>query len=353
MMKRLQNLREQTGDVDAVLLTADTSLFYFTGLPHSEGALLVTPDRAWFLIDSRNSEAARETVSFMEVVEENRGYLAPLGRLMSENGIRTLAYEDREVSVHTKSRFESEFAGVTLQPLGDVVEKLRAVKDESELSAMRRAQNLADRAFEYVLDYIRPGRTELEIAMELEFFMRRGGAKKTSFDTICVSGKNSSKPHGVPTEKTVESGDFVTMDFGCVVDGYCSDMTRTVAVGYASDEMRKVYDIVLTAHNRVIDQVHAGMTGAEVDRIAREYITQMGYGQNFGHGLGHGIGIEVHESPRFSMLCHDVIAPNTVMSNEPGIYLEGKFGVRIEDLILVTQQGCEVLNHTEKKLLIL
>lgn len=235
----------------------------------------------------------------------------------------------------------------------EAIQESRQVKDEKELSLIAKAEAIGDAAFSHILEMIRPGVTEAEIALELEFFMKRQGAAKLSFDTIVASGPNSSMPHAQVTDRKLQPGDFITMDFGCVYQGYCSDMTRTVALGKPSEEMRRIYEIVSEANCRAMEAVRAGVKCSFIDAAARDYIADMGYGEYFGHGLGHSVGLEIHEEPRFSPKCDVVTKENMVITDEPGIYLPGKFGVRIEDLLVVKEGGCECLSHSPKELIIL
>ena len=237
--------------------------------------------------------------------------------------------------------------------LSDAIDAIRAVKSEEEFDAIRRAQVITDACFEHMLGYIKPGVREIDAALEMEVFMKSHGAGKLAFDTIFVSGAKTSLPHGVPGDKRIEAGDFVTMDFGANVDGYCTDMTRTVAVGHVSDEQKKVYDTVLKAQLACCGFAKAGYKGCEVDKVARDIIYGAGYEGCFGHGLGHAVGIEIHENPRYSPTCSDVIQSGMVMTIEPGIYLPGKFGVRIEDTTFVRPDGCEIVGKSPKELIVL
>ena len=230
---------------------------------------------------------------------------------------------------------------------------MRIIKAEWEIDKIVAAQRIAEQAFDEILQFIKPGVSERDIALNLDFSMRRAGAEDISFSTIAVSGKNSSLPHGTPGNKLVENGDFVTMDFGALLDGYHSDMTRTVAVGYATEEMQRVYDTVLEANRLGIAAVRAGITGMEVDRISRSFIEAQGYSGCFGHGLGHGVGLDIHEAPSLSPRGDIVLQPNMVVTIEPGVYLENKFGIRIEDMVVVTENGCKNLTRSSKDLMIL
>ena len=233
------------------------------------------------------------------------------------------------------------------------MEDIRIIKDETELAAMERAIELTDRCFSHMLQTLHPGMTEREGALEIETFLKKNGAQRLSFDTICVSGMRTSLPHGVPSDKIIEKGDLVTMDFGCVVDGYCSDMTRTVAIGSATDEQREVYNIVLEAQLAALSALKAGMEWAQGDKIARDIIEAAGYGPYFGHGLGHGVGLEIHELPTMSRRGRGVFAENMTVTVEPGIYLPKKFGVRIEDLAIITSSGIINKVKSNKEFIIL
>lgn len=249
-------------------------------------------------------------------------------------------------------KLKDSLTGCELIVSGDLINTPRMVKDETELGLIGRAEAIGDEAFEHILSIIKPGLTEREIALELEYYMKKKGASKLSFDTIVASGPNSSMPHAQVTDRIIEKGDFVTMDFGCVYKGYCSDMTRTVAVGNPTDEMRKVYQTVLDANLKAMDGIRAGVKCSDIDALARDYIKDNGYGGYFGHGLGHSVGLYIHEEPRFSPKCDTIMKENMVITDEPGIYLPGRFGVRIEDLVVVKENGYEVLSHSPKELII-
>lgn len=238
-------------------------------------------------------------------------------------------------------------------PVSGVVEKLRLIKTESEIKILKEAADIADAAFKHILEFIRPGVTELEVSNELEFFMRKAGAISSSFDIIVASGYRSALPHGVASDKIIETGDFVTLDFGAYYKGYVSDITRTVAVGKPDDKLKEIYGIVLEAQLRGLAGIKPGMTGKEADALTRNFIAQKGYGENFGHSTGHGIGLEVHEGPALSIKSDTVLEPGMVVTVEPGIYIPGLGGVRIEDDTLITKDHNETLNHSTKELIIL
>ena len=237
--------------------------------------------------------------------------------------------------------------------LGEKIRELRSVKDGAELELIKSAQKITDDAFEYILSKIEEGKTEKELALVLEFFMRSHGADAVSFDIIFIGGKNTSMPHGVPSDYKLKKGDLITIDFGADVDGYKSDMTRTVALGAISDEQKKVYEIVLEAQKKAIGQIREGIACSEIDKAARDVIKSYGYGEYFGHALGHSVGLDIHELPNFSPKCSTVLKEGMVLSVEPGIYLPEKFGVRIEDLVVVTKNGSINLTKSKKTLIIL
>ena len=340
----------------AALVVSPENRFYLTGFPSSAGAVLVTAKNAYFLTDFRYAEAARRVVTGSEVVCIKR-MNDTLRELMEKDGVRRVFVEYEKVSLRQAHDFEQAFSktGVaveTVPSLDAALEALRTIKTPEEIQKLREAQKITDDAFTHILDYIRPGRTEREVALELEFFMRRQGAEGVSFEFIVVSGKNGSLCHGVPSDKVIEDGDFVTMDTGALLHGYHADMTRTVAVGHVSDEQRHAYDLVLKAQLAAIDFIRPGVVCGDVDKVARD-ILEAEYKGAFEHSLGHGVGVEIHEWPRFAAGSTTIAQPGMVVSVEPGIYLEGKFGLRIEDLIVVTEDGCEDITKSRKDLIIL
>lgn len=270
---------------------------------------------------------------------------------MWNNGL-VIAIED-SMNLSRYLKLKEALTSCELTVASELIDKPRTVKDKNELELLARAEQIGDEAFTHILDIIKPGMTEKEIALELEFFMKKQGASKLSFDTIVASGPNSSMPHAQVTDRAIENGDFVTMDFGCVYKGYCSDMTRTIAVGTPTDEMKKVYQIVFEANLRAMEGIRAGVKCSDIDALARGYIAEQGYGDYFGHGLGHSVGLYIHEEPRFSPKCDVIIKENMVITDEPGIYIPGRFGVRIEDLVVVKKDGYERLSNSPKELVII
>jgi len=350
--KKLAALIEEH-DIDALLLTSPENRFYSTGFESSAGLALITPEKNYFFTDFRYIEAASGIDGFeVSMADSDRSYTAMINMVIEEHNIKRLGYEDSRMSVfeHAKMR---ETLKAEMVPTGNAIFSARASKSDWELERMKKAQEISERALDDVLGIIRPGLTEKEIAAELVYRMLKYGADNTSFDPIVVSGKNSSMPHGVPSAKKIEAGDFVTMDFGCIYQGYCSDMTRTVAVGHADGEMRKIYQIVLEAQLAGIAAARAGVYGRDVDAAARKVISDAGYGDYFGHGFGHSLGIEIHEPPRASTSETGTLPSGAVISAEPGIYLPGKFGVRIEDVLIIKDDGCENITKAKKDLIIL
>lgn len=340
--------------LDGALICSGVGRAYLTGLHSSAGVLLVLRDAAYFIIDFRYIEKARRTAKGCQVLLQDRLY-DQLSELLHKHGVKRLGVESGYMTLEEYLDFQERLKVelVMERHVSKLLANMRMYKSREELECIRAAQKATDEAFSHILDYIRPGLPERDIARELTDFAARRGSEGPSFDYIVVSGKNSSMPHGVPSEKPVEAGDFVTMDFGCIVGGYCSDMTRTVAVGHCSDEMQRVYDTVLRAQKAAIAAVRPGVSCKEVDAAARDLIHAAGYEGCFGHGTGHSLGLEIHEAPAFNTRDETICAEGMVMTAEPGIYLEGRFGVRIEDMVLVTAQGCEDLTGSEKGLIVL
>lgn len=347
MRSRLSDILNKN---DGVLLTSPHNMRYFSGFAGGEGAVAITKDAAVVFTDSRYTEQAQTQATEFDVNETN-DYLKSACEFFEKCGLKTVVFEDDNISAAEYKRL-TELGGKCEFVFGAAdINKLRMIKTAGELDKIRRAEEIGCRAFEHILDFIRPGVAERDIALEIEYFMRKQGAEGTSFDTIAISGARTSLPHGVPTEKWVESGDFVTMDFGCILDGYCSDMTRTVVVGKASDEQKKIYSIVKEAQMLGLDTIRAGISGCDADKAPRDYIDACGYGRYFRHSLGHGVGLLVHELPNLSPRSRIVLEENMVVSCEPGIYIPSFGGVRIEDLVAVTKDGCENLTPVTKELI--
>lgn len=356
MNSRIQKMQTRFPDgVDGMLITSAPNRRYFTGMRSSAGTLLITKDECFFIIDFRYIELARKTVKTAQVILQDKLY-EQIGAIADERGMKTLAIETSSMTVGERNALAKKLPQLTIldtDEMDQAICELRAVKDPEELELIRKAQSITDAAFEHMLTFIKPGVTEREIAIELEHRMLLLGADKPAFDSIVVSGINSSLPHGVPSDKKVEMGEFITMDFGAMYGGYCSDMTRTVVLGYCTDEMEKVYNLVLEAQLAAIEKAAVGLKGCEVDAAARDLIYAAGYTGCFGHGTGHSLGLEIHESPRFSITCEDTCREGMILTVEPGIYLEGKFGCRIEDMIYFDGDKVENLTNSPKNLIVL
>ncbi len=314
----------------------------------------MTKNTAVFLIDFRYYEKAEKTVDSAEVILSVKAYEQVKDILKKEN-INKLYLDISDVSVDTFSNIKAALEGIQVSDDGKInnaISMLRAVKDKEELKSIKSAQSITDAAFSYILQKIDIGKTEKEIELDLEFFARKNGSEGVAFDFIVVSGENSSLPHGVPTDRKIQKGDFITMDFGAKWGGYCSDMTRTVAVSYVSEEQKKVYDTVLASQKLSFEKIKVGIECKKVDAAARDYINKE-YNGAFGHGLGHSIGIDIHENPAFNTRDNTILKSGMVLTVEPGIYLENKFGVRIEDTVIVTDTGYENITKSPKELIIL
>ncbi|MFI3207393.1 MAG: aminopeptidase P family protein [Clostridia bacterium] len=355
-VEKLINSLLKDGEDEAVLITSRVNQRYFTSFPSSDGFVFITKEEAYLLVDFRYAEAAKIKSKNVTVVLFSK-MADTLGDLIKKHGIKKIHLENEEISHAQFKKFENLFTSFDAKPLygnalGGVINSIRAIKDSDAIKSTREAQRLTDEAFTYILGRIKEGVTEKEIALDIEFFMRKNGAEGVAFDLIVVTGTNSSQCHGVPGDTKIQKGDFITMDTGCVVDGYHSDMTRTVAVSSVNDEQKDIYETVLTAQSEAMKCIKAGAVCNEVDKVARDIIDAK-YPDAFGHGLGHSLGFEIHEMPRFSKLDKTILKAGMLMTNEPGIYLAGKYGVRIEDLVLVTENGHEILTKSPKNLIIL
>lgn len=338
----------------AVLLTSPQNRFYATGFHSSAGVALISPRRAVFATDFRYFEDAESKIRGFELVmsTNERAYTDIINDFCREEGVETLAFEDDAMS-YAAYRAYTEKLTARLVPEDGLMARLRHRKRAFELDRIEAAQRIAEGAFAKILERIKPGVRECDIAAELDYQMRLGGATGCSFDTIVVSGENGSLCHGVPGERTVRDGDFITMDFGALWGGYCSDMTRTVAVGHVSEEQRRVYDTVLRAQEAGIAAAHAGIVGAELHKVAADIIAAAGYGEYFGHSLGHSLGIDVHDGLGAQPTNPNPLPEGVVVTIEPGIYIPGKFGVRIEDFVVLTPDGCRNFTRAPKELIIL
>ncbi|OSX54026.1 M24 family metallopeptidase [Anoxybacillus ayderensis] len=353
-MDKVQKLRAQFAEhgIDGFLITNEYNRRYMTNFTGTAGVVLISETDAVFITDFRYVEQATRQIEGYEIVQHTQTLIEEVAKQVERLGIQKLGFEQDDLSYATFSSYEKAIKA-TLIPVSGAVEKLRLIKCEAEIKILKEAAEIADAAFRHILDFIRPGVREIDVANELEFFMRKQGATSSSFDIIVASGVRSALPHGVATEKVIEKGELVTLDFGAYYKGYCSDITRTVAVGEVSDELKRIYDVVLQAQLRGVEHIRAGMTGREADTLTRDYISACGFGEYFGHSTGHGLGMEVHEMPALSMRSDTVLQPGMVVTVEPGIYIAGLGGVRIEDDIVITENGNERLTLSPKELITL
>ncbi len=351
-IKRIAAGLENQG-LDAMLMSSAPGEFYAVGF-HGEGYAVITADKCRYSTDSRYIEAAGK-IEDVELIciSPDKGHAEYAAETVEAWGIKRLGIEDEYMSVQEFTRLQAAMPGIEFVPASAYIAALRAVKDEEELEMMRCAQAITDRAFTEILNYIKPGVSEKEIAARLTYLQMSMGASVNSFEPIVASGPNGSMPHAIPSEKLIQPGEFVTLDFGCMYGGYCSDMTRTVCVGRPTEEMEKVYNTVLEAQLAGIALCRGGVRGMDVHNAAVEVISKAGYGEYFGHGYGHSLGIEIHENPRANAVNDKPIPAGAVLSAEPGIYIPGRFGVRIEDLIVYGVDGCEDYTASPKNLICL
>ena len=353
-MKNIEKYLSLLGEGQGLLLTSRYSRYYGAEFDIAEGVAIVSKGGCRYFTDSRYIESAENGIQGFEVllVDSSNSYTQRMNTAIADFGITELGYEEDYLTMAEFLAYEKSL-NAKLTPRNAEIAAFRAVKEEWELELMRKAQDITDKAFTEVLTKIKAGMTEKELAAELIYCLLKNGGEGLSFDPIVVSGPNTSLPHGVPGERKLQEGDFITMDFGVLYKGYCSDMTRTVALGYVTDEMRTVYETVAKAQLAGIAVTKAGVPGQEIDAAARKVIEDAGYGDYFGHGYGHSLGLEIHESPSPNARNAQPMPAGAVCSAEPGIYLPGKFGVRIEDVTIIRENGCEVITGSPKNLIIL
>ena len=342
-------------DSEALLIEDNLNIRYLTKTTIDTGYLIITHNNAYFITDSRYIESARKYFceSAVNVILQTK-LSDNIRAVLDENNIQTLFIEADYQKIAKLDFFENCCADLKYDgTLDKALSSLRIKKSEDEIASIKLAQKITDDAFEYACSIIKEGLSERELSLEIEFFMRKQGAEGVSFELITISGKNTSLPHGIPSDNIIKKGDFVTMDIGCKVNGYCSDMTRTVAVGFATDKMKAVYNTVLLAQKSAVDAVKSGVSCKEVDTVARDIIYNAGYEGCFGHSTGHGVGLYIHEAPTVSARSDTLLQSGMVITVEPGIYLEDEFGVRIEDMVVVTEDGCENLTKSPKELIVL
>lgn len=344
------------GELDALLLYSPNNRFYATAFKSSDGMVVITKEKMYLLTDERYEEAALTAESLKSanaeivIIRSGQKYSRLIAEICARDGIKKIGFEDDILTVGMYNRF-SEAIKAEFVPAAKLIETVKAQKMPHEIECIIKAQRIAEAAFEKILKIIKPGMTEKQIAAHLISEMYLNGAEGLSFEPIVVSGKNGAMPHGIPSDKTVENGEFITMDFGCIFDGYCSDMTRTVALGNVDDKMKKVYQIVLNAQKLGIDAMKCGNSCHLADAAARSYISDMGYGEYFKHSLGHGIGTECHEIPYIGPKSENVFLPGMVVTSEPGIYIPDKFGLRIEDMLIIREDSTENITKAPKDLI--
>lgn len=338
-------------DVDGILVTGQNNIYYLTGFWGTEATVFISGQRRLFVTDARYTLIAKASVQGFDIIE-SRQALEEIAKVIKEDGLTKIGF-DSQVTYGFYQGLSTLFADYQLVAMSNFIEDLRMIKDETEIATIRRACQISDQAFIDVLDFIKPGQTtEMEVNHFLDHRMRQLGAEGASFEFIVASGQRSAMPHGRASEKVIQTGESLTLDFGCYYQHYVSDMTRTIHIGHVTDQEREIYDVVLRANKTLIEQAKEGVTYREFDSIPREIINAAGYGANFTHGIGHGIGLDIHEYPYFGK-SDETIKAGMVLTDEPGIYLDGKYGVRIEDDLLITETGCEVLTMAPKELIVL
>ncbi|MGT2751210.1 M24 family metallopeptidase [Streptococcus orisasini] len=353
MKDRVQKVEAALAETgcDAVLVTNLKNIYYLTGFWGTQATVFISKSRRLFLTDARYTLIAKNVVKGFDIIE-TRDSLTEITKTIAGDKLTAIGFDD-QVSYRCFKSLENVFAGYHLRPMADFIEAIRMIKDADEIKAIRQACQISDKAFLDMLDFIKPNQTtERDVADFLDFRMRKYGASGVSFETIAASGYRSAMPHGVASDKVIQTGETLTVDFGCYYNHYVSDMTRTIHIGQVTDEERDIYDLVLKANKALIETAKAGMTYIDYDRVPRRVINDAGYGPYFTHGIGHGIGLDIHEMPYFGK-SNETIASGMVLTDEPGIYLEDKYGVRIEDDLLITEDGCEVLTLAPKELIVL
>lgn len=352
---RIQALREELieRDMEAAFITKRENYIYLSGFTGSLAYLVISQEETALFTDFRYEEQAKMQAPAFQVIKFQGSFQDALNEYVKEKKLQKIGFEEDHLTFKEYSKYESSLEIEMFSPLGGLVEKMRNVKDASEIQLIKEAVAIADKGFSHILKFIRPGIKEIELASELEYFMKKEGAKGPSFETIVASGERSSMPHGTASQKKLALGDPITFDYGAVFQDYCSDMTRTVFLGDPGEEMRRVYSLVLEAQKKALEGAKEGLLGKEVDSIARDMIYSKGFNKNFGHGLGHGVGLEIHEEPRLSPSGNTRLVNGMVVTVEPGIYIPGLGGIRIEDMIIISGENPEILTTSTKDLIII
>ncbi|MCE5038141.1 M24 family metallopeptidase [Staphylococcus auricularis] len=352
-MTRLQTLKNNLQDeqLDAIVVLSDYNRRYLSKFSGTSGALVITTSEQYLLTDFRYIEQATNEATEFEIVNQQGNLIDAIVQQLESVNAEKVGFEGDLISYDQFTQLDK--GQYTLQSISGLIEKIREVKDEDEIELIQQAADIADEAYEYILTVVKAGMTEQQVKAKLESKMLELGAEGTSFTTIVASGQRGALPHGVASDKAIENGDLVTLDFGAYYKGYASDMTRTFAVGQPDQKLVDIYNIVLEANKKGIEAAKPGITGKALDAVARDYIAEKGYGDAFGHSLGHGIGLDVHEGPAISKNSDATLNVNQCVTIEPGIYVEGLGGVRIEDDILITENGCQRFTKSTKDLIIL
>lgn len=350
-MTRIDRLRTrmQEQKLPALLVTTAKNVRYLANFTGSAGCVLLTASEKYFITDFRYTEQARNQAQGFTVRIHQQGIFHEVAQILKDEGIQTLGIEADSMTVADFDNLKAQLPESDLVKTRGWIEKVREIKDPEEIALIKKACEITDGAFQHILTFIKPGVSEIQVANELEAYCKSQGASAMSFDTIVASGYRAAMPHGVASDKIIESGDIITLDFGCYYQGYSSDMTRTIGLGDVDPQLKEIYQIVLDAHLAVTQAAKPGISGADLDAVARDYISEKGYGDAFGHSTGHGLGLDVHEGPRVAYTNPEPLEVNNVITNEPGIYIEGLGGVRIEDDLLLTEGGCQVLNSSPKE----
>jgi Xaa-Pro aminopeptidase len=355
LRKRLETIRSKIkeNEIDGILITKRENYTYLSGFTGSSAYLVITSDSADLITDFRYIEQATKQAPLFNIIKYKGNVAIEINNALKRNNVEKLGFESIDLTYDKYEDYSSKFEVKELIPLKNIIESIRMIKDSEELQFIKKAVEIADGAFLNVLPLIKPGILETEVSAEIEYFMKKQGAQGSSFQTIVASGARSAMPHGVASNKEIKNGDVIIMDYGAIYQGYCSDITRTIFLGKPDEKMTKIYDIVLRAQKEALNGAHKGLKGREIDSIAREIINNSGYEKNFGHGLGHGVGLEIHEEPRFAPSDDNTMENGMVVTVEPGIYVEGYGGVRIEDMIVIKDDQPEILTRATRELIVL
>ncbi|MEO8512923.1 MAG: Xaa-Pro peptidase family protein [Ignavibacteria bacterium] len=353
-MSRIEKIKAILAELklDAFYVTHLPNIRYLSGFSGSSAYLIISKDKNYFFTDFRYKEQSKVQVKECEIIV-NFSPAEEIKNVINKNGFKNIAFEPTHLTVHQLDQMKESFRGVTFTAVAERIEQLTMIKTPDEIAKILKACDITDKVFSKLLEIIKPGMKENDVSAEISYWHKKYGAEKDSFDPIVASGWRGALPHGMASDKVIESGEMVTLDFGCIYDGFCSDMTRTISIGKPDDEMKKIYDVVLESQVRAVNAAKEGINTKELDNISRDYINQNGYEGKFGHGLGHGLGIEVHEMPSISQRMDINVPAGVVFTIEPGIYVEGLGGVRIEDDILTKAGGCDVFNKSRKELIII